>query len=109
MAKSELTTKCTEQENICESLKQEKRDLQQCNSDLVPKLQELEGEHNRLKAVYGSVVQQLSQLRKCQSEVDAMCEVMTAKTAEAVEEKDTLQKILDEIAEELEHHKAQVL
>jgi chaperonin cofactor prefoldin len=119
VAKSELTTKCAEQEDVCELLKQEKDSLQQHNHDLLHKLQEVQEEHSCLKTVYGTVTQQLSQLHKCQSEVDAIkehaaviSEVMTAKTAEAMdlkEEKDSLQKMLDEIAGELDHRKAQVL
>ena len=92
--------------------------LQQENQHLLQKLHELEREHSRLKAVYGTVTQQLSQLHKCQGEVDAMkkqaaaiTEAMTAKTVEASDlkvEKDSLKTMLDEIAQELERRKIQV-
>ena len=69
--------------------------------------------------VYGTVTQQLSQLHRCQGEVDAMkeqaaaiSEAMTAKTVEALdlkEEKESMQKMLYKIAEELEQQKIQVL
>lgn len=104
--------KCAAQEHTCEHIKQE-------NQHLVQKLQELEGKHNRLMAVYGTVTQQLSQLHKCLGEVDAMkkqaaafSEAVTTKTVEAMnlkDEKDLLQTMLDEIAEELERQKFQVL
>ncbi|MCG8626981.1 MAG: hypothetical protein MJE68_33895 [Proteobacteria bacterium] len=101
------------QEHTCEHLKQE-------NQHLVQKLQKLEGEHNRLMAVYGTVIQQLSQLHiKCLGEVDAMkkqaaefSEAVTTKTVKASglkDEKDSLQTMLDEITEELERQKIQVL
>ena len=110
--KAELTMKYAAQEHTGEHLKQE-------NQHLVQKLQKLEGEHNRLMAVYGTVTQQLSQLHKCMGEVDAMkkqaaefSEAVTTKTVKASglkDEKDSLQTMLDEITEELERQKIQVL
>ena len=104
--------RCATQEQTCEKHKQE-------NERLLQKLQELDEKHNRLKAVYGTVTQQLSQLHKYRGEVDAMkkqaaaiSEAMTAKTIEASDlkdEKGSLQKMLHEIAEELEQQKIQVL
>ena len=83
------------------------------------KLQELDEKHNCLMAVHDTVTQQLSQLHKCLGEVDSMkkqaaaiSEAMTTKTVEAMnlkDEKDSLQTMLDEIAEELERQKIQVL
>lgn len=104
---------------MCEHLKQENQGLKQHGQGLIKKLHELDGQHSRLKTIYGTVVQQLSQLNKYQGEVDAIkeraaviSEVVTAKTAEAMdlkEEKDSLLKMLDEKAEELEQQKIQVL
>ena len=103
----------------CAAQEQTYEHLQQENKHLLQKLRELDEKHNRLKAVYGTVTQQLSQLHKYRGEVDAMkkqaaaiSEAMTAKTVEASDlkdEKDSLQTMLDEIAEELEQQKIQVL
>ena len=81
-------------------------------------MQDLDLQYTHLKTLYGSVTQQLSQLDKCQSEVDvikeqaaAVNEAMTAKTIEAMdlkEEKETLQNTLKGIAEELERRKIEV-
>ena len=97
--------RCAAQKHACEQFQQENRHLSQT-------LQELKGEHNRLKTVYGTVTQQLSRLHKYQGEMDAMSEAaLTAKTVKAMnlkDEKDSLQRIVDEITEELEHQRIQV-
>ncbi len=104
----------------CAAQEHTSKHLQQENEHLLQKVRELDEKYNRLKAVYGTVTQQLSQLHnKYQGEVDAikeqaaaMSEVVTAKTVEAMdlkEEKDSLKTMLDEIAQELEQRKLQVL
>ena len=86
--------------------------LQQENQHLLQKLQEL-------KAVYGTITRQLSQLYKYRGQVDrmkeqtaAISEAITAKAIEASglkDDKDSLQTMLDEITEELEQQQIQVL
>ena len=93
--------------------------LQQENQHLLQTLQELEGEHNRLKTEYGTIIQQLSRLHKYRGQIDAMkeqtaaiSEAITAKAIEASglkDDKNLLQTMLDEIAEELELQQLQVL
>ena len=83
------------------------------------KLKELEEENNCLKAIYGTVTQQLSRLHKYRGQIDAMKEQTVAiseaitvnaiKASDLKNEKDSLQIMLDEIAEELEQQKIQVL
>ena len=104
--------RCAAQGHTCEEVKEENRRLLQ-------KLQEIEEENNCLKAIYGTVTQQLSRLHKYRGQIDAMKE-QTAAISEAItvnpskasdlkNEKDSLQIMLDEIAEELEQQKIQVL
>ena len=112
MDKAELTTKCATKELECEQLEQENQTLQQT-------LKELDGKHSQLKCLYDSITQQLSQLNEYRGEVVAMKKqaavihkAITAKTVEAKdlkEEKESLQKILEDIADELESRKIQVL
>ena len=92
--------------------------IEQENQSLQQKLQELDQQHSHLKNLYERVAQQLSQLTKCQGEVDEMkkqADIMTkaisAKTAETLdlkEEKESLQKILEDVAEELQRRKIEV-
>ena len=106
------SAKCATQELSCHQLKEE-------NQGLLQQLQELEQQCTHLKDLYGTVTQQLSKLGRYQSEVDAikeqaaaMNEAMTAKSVEAMdlkEEKETLQKMLKGIAEELERQKIEVV
>ena len=103
--------RCAAQGHTCEEVKQE-------NQRLLQKLQEIEEENNRLKAVYGTITQQLSQLHKYRGQINTMkkqtaaiSEAMTVKAIEASDlknGKDSLQTMLDEIAEELEQQKIQV-
>ena len=79
--------------------------VKQENQYLLQKLQKLEREHNHLKAEYGTVTQQLSQLYKKRGEMDAMSgAALTAKTNAAMDLKSTL----DKRTEELEHQEIQV-
>ena len=86
--KAELSAKCTTKELACEQLEQENQTLHQ-------QLQELDGQHNHLKSLYGSVTQQLSQLHNCRGVIDTMKEqaamisdVIMAKTVEAMDLKE---------------------
>ena len=111
MANIELAAKCATKELADQHIEQENQSLQQ-------KLQELDQQHSHLKCLYDMVTQQLSQLSKYLGEVDEMkkqVDVMTkaisAKTAETLdlkEEKESLRKILEDVADELQRQKLEV-
>ena len=110
--KVEMTRKLSESKSVLKDMGGENQELRQ-------KLEELQQQNTCLGRLYSSVTGQLTQLNKCKGEVEAMKEhaealkdAVVAKTVEAMdlkEEKESMQKMMDEIANELERRRIEVI